>query len=62
MPTLTQLSDFLDSTLNVGAIPDYPNAVNGVQVANFGAINGVATAVDFSTEITRLQALKSKMQ
>jgi len=50
MPTLTQLSDFLDSTLNVGAIPDYPNAVNGVQVANFGAINGVATAVDFSTE------------
>ena len=50
MPTLNELASFLDSTLDIAAIPDYPNAVNGVQVANFGAINGVATAVDFSTE------------
>jgi dinuclear metal center YbgI/SA1388 family protein len=50
MPTLTELSGFLDSTLNIGAIPDYPNAVNGIQVSNFGAINSVATAVDFSSE------------
>ena len=50
MPTLHELASFLDSTLDIGAIPDYSNAVNGVQVANFGAINGVATAVDFSTE------------
>ena len=50
MPTLHELASFLDSTLDVGAIPDYSNAVNGVQVANFGAINGIATAVDFSTD------------
>ncbi len=50
MPNLTELSGFLDSTLNIDSIPDYPNAVNGVQVSNFGAINAVATAVDFSTE------------
>jgi len=50
MPTLHELASFLDSTLDIGAIPDYSNAVNGVQVANFGAINGVATAVDFSTD------------
>ena len=46
MPTLSELASFLDTTLNIDAIPDYPNAVNGVQLANFGAINGVATAVD----------------
>src|SRR5262245_118822 len=50
MPMLNELASFLDSTLDIGAIPDYTNAVNGVQVANFGAINGIATAVDFSTE------------
>jgi dinuclear metal center YbgI/SA1388 family protein len=50
MPTLNELASFLDSTLDIAAIPDYSNAVNGVQVANFGAINSVATAVDFSTE------------
>src|SRR5690349_15161320 len=50
MPTLNELTAFLDTTLDIDAIPDYANAVNGVQVANFGAINGVATAVDFSTD------------
>jgi dinuclear metal center YbgI/SA1388 family protein len=50
MPTLNELASFLDSMLDIDGIPDYLNAVNGVQVANFGAINGVATAVDFSTE------------
>jgi len=50
MPTLNELASFLDSTLDIEGVPDYTNAVNGVQVANFGAINGVATAVDFSTD------------
>ena len=50
MPMLNELASFLDSMLDVAGIPDYTNAVNGVQVANFGAINGVATAVDFSTD------------
>lgn len=50
MPALATVAEFLDSTLNIGAIPDYPNAVNGVQLANMGDIERVATAVDFSSE------------
>jgi dinuclear metal center YbgI/SA1388 family protein len=50
MPALEQLASFLDTTLNIATIPDYPNAVNGVQLANIGDIQHVATAVDFSTE------------
>ncbi|MDB4877320.1 MAG: NGG1p interacting factor 3 protein [Gemmatimonadetes bacterium] len=50
MSALAQLAEFLDATLNVAGIPDYPNAVNGVQLANMGDIERVATAVDFSTE------------
>jgi dinuclear metal center YbgI/SA1388 family protein len=50
MPTLERLAQFLDATLDTNAIPDYPNAVNGVQLANMGDIQRIATAVDFSTE------------
>ena len=50
MPALELIAEFLDATLNIAAIPDYPNAVNGVQLANVGDIAHVATAVDFSTE------------
>lgn len=50
MPRLAELAEFLDKTLNIAAVPDYPAAVNGVQLANVGVINSVATAVDFSSE------------
>lgn len=50
MPALEPLASFLDTTLNCAAIPDYPNAVNGVQLSNVGIIDHVACAVDFSTE------------
>lgn len=50
MPALDVIADFLDATLNTRAIPDYPNAVNGVELANVGDIAHVACAVDFSTE------------
>jgi len=50
MPSLEQLATFLDATLDIARIPDYPNAVNGVQLANVGDIQRIATAVDFSTE------------
>jgi dinuclear metal center YbgI/SA1388 family protein len=50
MPMLAELAEFLDSTLSIAGIPDYPNAVNGVQLANLGAIHRIATAVDFSSE------------
>ena len=50
MPALDIIADFLDATLDTRAIPDYPNAVNGVQLANVGDIERVACAVDFSSE------------
>ena len=46
---LGAIAEFLDSTLEIGSIPDYPNAVNGVQFANNGSIERIATAVDFSS-------------
>lgn len=53
MPTLAALAGFLDETLGVAEIPDYPNAVNGVQLGNVGSIERVATAVDFSSDTVR---------
>jgi dinuclear metal center YbgI/SA1388 family protein len=50
MATLSELTDFLDRTLDIAGIPDYPAALNGLQLANLGAIEHVAAAVDFSSE------------
>lgn len=50
MPALATLAEFLDATLSVATVPDYPSALNGVQLANVGDIDRVAAAVDFSTE------------
>ncbi len=51
--SLAAIADFLDSTLELARIPDYPNALNGVQVANTGPIERIATAVDFSSATVR---------
>ena len=51
--SLSSIADFLDSTLELARIPDYPNALNGVQVANTGPIERIATAVDFSSATVR---------
>jgi putative NIF3 family GTP cyclohydrolase 1 type 2 len=51
MPALAPIAEFLDAMLDVANVPDYPNAVNGVQFANVGEIDRVATAVDFSSEV-----------
>jgi len=53
MPSLKTLADFLDDTLRIATVPDYANAVNGVQLANIGDIQRIATAVDFSSETVR---------
>lgn len=53
MPRLSEIREFLDAILDVAAIPDYPNAVNGVQFENEGDITHLAAAVDFSTYAVR---------
>jgi dinuclear metal center YbgI/SA1388 family protein len=49
MPSLATVVEFLDTTLNTQGIPDYPNAVNGLELENAGDVTRVATAVDFSS-------------
>ena len=46
---LPELVRYLDGLLETGRTPDYPNAVNGLQVANSGSVSRIAAAVDFSS-------------
>jgi dinuclear metal center YbgI/SA1388 family protein len=43
-----ELVEYLDDILETAAIPDYPNAVNGLQFANHGRVGSIAASVDFS--------------
>jgi dinuclear metal center YbgI/SA1388 family protein len=47
--SLGEISRYTDTLLQTETTPDYPNAVNGVQVHNESPIRGIAAAVDFST-------------
>jgi dinuclear metal center YbgI/SA1388 family protein len=47
--TLAELATYTDSLLESATTPDYPNALNGVQLENRSPIQGIAAAVDFST-------------
>lgn len=49
MTQLAEIAAFLDDVLQIASVPDYPGALNGVQLANRGEIDRIATAVDFST-------------
>lgn len=55
-PTLKAIARHLDTLLDVDSISDYPNAINGVQCAHRGPVNGVASAVDASERTIRLAA------
>lgn len=46
---LPDLVRYLDDLLETDHVPDYPNAVNGLQFANTGPVTKVAAAVDFSS-------------
>jgi dinuclear metal center YbgI/SA1388 family protein len=49
VPLIHEITDYLDSLLETGLTPDYPTAVNGLQLENRSEIRGVAAAVDFSS-------------
>lgn len=46
---LQDVVSYLDTLLEIPATPDYPQAVNGLQLANAGEVTSVAAAVDFSS-------------
>ena len=45
---LAEVTRWLDDTLRTAEVPDYPGALNGLQVANRAGVARVAVAVDFS--------------
>lgn len=51
MPSLQEIVAFLDGELRIAEIPDYPGAVNGLQLANGGTVTKVAAAVDASLPV-----------
>ncbi len=53
MTTLTRIANELDSLLRTADIPDYPQAINGVQVETQAEIVKVAAAVDLRERTIR---------
>lgn len=49
--SLQEIVAFLDGELRIAEIPDYPGAVNGLQLANSGTVTKVAAAVDASLPV-----------
>lgn len=48
MTTTTELTEYLDEILETASVPDFPGAVNGLQMANSGKVSKIAASVDFS--------------
>jgi dinuclear metal center YbgI/SA1388 family protein len=48
VPQTTDISTYLDRLLGIPGTPDAPGAMNGLQVANRGAVAKIAAAVDAS--------------
>jgi len=53
MPKLQTLTGYLDETLRLPEIPDYPTAVNGLQLENNGRVTRIAAAVDATLPVVR---------
>lgn len=48
MTTASEVAVFLDDLLSTSQYPDYPSALNGLQLQHRGPVRRVATGVDFS--------------
>ncbi|MGB0990973.1 MAG: Nif3-like dinuclear metal center hexameric protein [Akkermansiaceae bacterium] len=51
MAKLQDITEFLDSELQIDEIPDYPGAFNGLQLENAGEVSAVVAAVDASLPV-----------
>ena len=47
-PSLASIATHLDALLDLAGTPDYPPALNGIQVAHSGPVSRIAAAVDCS--------------
>ena len=48
MPDAPELASYLDDLLSAAGFPDYPGALNGLQLTNGAPVRRIAAAVDFS--------------
>ena len=53
MTTLDDIVSFLDSELRIKEVPDYPGAMNGLQMEGQQKVERVAVAVDASLPVVR---------
>jgi dinuclear metal center YbgI/SA1388 family protein len=53
---LPDLVSYLDAYLRIGEVPDYANALNGLQVDNAGEVTRIAAAVDLCEATVQLAA------
>ena len=51
MANLHELTDYLDRELKLAEVPDYPGAMNGLQIENNGEVRKVVAAVDASLPV-----------
>lgn len=56
MVSLDELVTYLDRELKTASIPDYPGAVNGLQLANSGQVGRIVAAVDASLAVIKAAA------
>ena len=49
--TLASIAEYADAVLRTAEVPDYPNALNGIQLANRGPITRIAASVDISRRV-----------
>lgn len=56
MTPLADLVSFLDRELRITEIPDYPGALNGLQLANTGEVHRIVAAVDASLPVIEAAA------
>ncbi len=54
MTTTLEVAAYLDQLLETSAVPDYANALNGLQLQNDGRISRAAASVDFSYRAVKL--------
>lgn len=54
--TLAEIAAYLDERLAIATTPDYPPALNGVQVGHRGPVTRIAAAVDASQRTIKLAA------
>ena len=51
VPSLSQIVSYADEHLRLREIADWPNALNGLQLENSGAVTKIGAAVDASTRV-----------